>query len=357
MKKDVIQALSGIFPKTVPSKETLNHPGIIKHVSGIDVYEDTAKAFEVAWAKLGIDIHSEMPKENAPRPKVPGGTWEEDGKIYSDYGVYPTSMPIEDESLTGEDVIQTVFNYDTDEDDFDLEDVKKSLCLRNKRFNEAFGDSAVMYHVFYTTLFMWPVVKFGWEPFMTAAALDPDRFDKELWEPWSKISRKYFQVLAAIDEEVVFCHDDLVMTTGPVFSPSFYDKYIFPKYEWIMEPVFEAGKKLVYVCDGNMDIFLERLLEFPIAAIMFENPATPFERVLDTWGEAGRGFIGGISTKLLTDGSAEDVCKHVKEVCKKGGEYPGFIISSCGGLPGNIPLENLLAYFRTRQDMGCGGSI
>jgi hypothetical protein len=32
--------------------------------------------------------------------------------------------------------------------------------------------------------------------------------------------------------------------------------------------------------------------------------------------------------------------------------YPGFIISSCGGLHGNIPMDNLAAYFDARREAG-----
>jgi uroporphyrinogen-III decarboxylase len=86
---------------------------------------------------------------------------------------------------------------------------------------------------------------------------------------------------------------------------------------------------------------------------MVENPATPFERVLETWGKAGRGFIGGISTAILTQGSPETVRQHTREVITRGREYPGFILSSCGGLPGTIPMENMLAYIHTRHELGC----
>jgi hypothetical protein len=218
-----------------------------------------------------------------------------------------------------------------------------------------------MYQLYYTTLFMWPVVTFGWEPFLYAAASDPERFDQRLWGPWAKVSRKHFEALASMEEEVVFCHDDLAMGTGPVFRPAFYEKYIFPRYEWIMQPVVKAGKKLVFVCDGNMDAFLERLLELPISGIMYENPATSYERVLETWGKAGRGFIGGISTQILTHGTPAEVASHTREVIERGREYPGFIVSSCGQLPGNIPMENILAYFETRNELGCpaelGGAV
>ena len=353
MKQDVLDALAGKFPRKIPSKETLNHPGIINYLSNLDVFEDTPHAFDIAWRRLGIDIHVPLMDDNAQRPRVPGGTWEEDGKVYSDYGVYPTSMPAHPK--VGQDVWteDLVFGYDPNQDDFDLSKAISDFRAVNQGFRKHFGDLAVMYDLYYTTLFMWPVMTFEWIPFMLAAASDPQRFDECLWQPWSRISRKHFEVLAACDEEVVFCHDDLAMSDGPVFSPAFLEKYIFSRYEWIMEPVFKAGKKLVFVSDGNIDVLLERLLEFPISAIMVENPATPYQRVLDTWGKAGRGFIGGISTVILTRGTPDEVCQHTRQVIEKGCQYPGFIISSCGGLPGTIPLRNMLAYIRTRSEMGC----
>jgi hypothetical protein len=250
-----------------------------------------------------------------------------------------------------------VFQYDVSRDDFDLEERIASLRKRNGAFRAHFGDRAVMYDLYYTTLFMWPIETFGWEPFLMAAASQPDRFDAALWEPWSHVSRKHFQALAATDEEVIFCHDDIAIGSGPVFGLDFYERHVFSRYEWIMEPVVQAGKKLVFVSDGDLGLFLERLLDFPIAGIMFENPITSFERVLETWGEAGRGFIGGVSTKLLTFGTPDEVAAHTREVIEMGSRYPGFIISSCGQLPGNIPLENMLAYFRTRNKMGIPAQV
>ncbi len=357
MRQDVIDALSGRYPASTPSKESLNHPGIISHVSGMDAFDHTPAAFELAWRKLGIDIHVAKPEHNASRPEVPGGTWVKGNKLYADMGVYPTSMPLEycPEISKSED--DWVFKHDACRDDFDFSQKLSGLKSANDRFRSDFGNQAVMYHLYYTTLFMWPVVKFDWEPFMLAAISQPELFNETLWQPWARISRKNFEVLAAMGEDVVFCHDDLTMSTGPVFPPEFYEKYIFSQYDYIFEPVVKAGKKLVFVCDGNMDIFLERLLEFPIDGIMFENPATPFERVLDTWGRAERGFIGGIETNILTCGTPDEVREHTRSVIEKGREYPGFIISSCGGLHGNIPMENMLAYFAARNAMGISAEL
>lgn len=357
MKQDVLDALSGRFPAKIPGKESLEHPGIIRRVCGFDVWDDSPRAYEIAWRKLGIDVHVAGPTENLPRPKVPGGTWEEDGYRYSDWGVHPTSMPIEHAVGTPKGDDSWMFDYDTSRDDFDLLQATRELRATSMRFVATYGDWAIFYHVYYTTLFMWTVMTFDWGPFMLAAASDPQRFDELLWHPWARISRKHLEVLAALDDPVVFCHDDLSMSMGPVFPPAFYDKYIFPRYEWIMEPVTQAGKKLIFVSDGNIDWFLERLLEFPIAGIMVESPVTPFDRVLRTWGEAGRGFIGGISTALLTFGTPEQVVAHTRETMLKGREYPGFIVATSGGLPGNVPLDNVLAYFRTRSELGCPAEV
>jgi len=384
VKQDIINALSGIFPEKIPSKETLNHPELMKYVSGIDPFEDTPKAFEISWEKLGIDIHVAKPTGNAVRPQEGYSTWQEGNLQFSPLGVYPTSAQIEFCSHIEKGGIDWPFQYDATQDGF-LPDEKRGTVpsaemhatfrpegglagegqqgtieqLREvtSGFNHYFGNKAVQYHVYYTTLFMWPIVKFGWEPFVMAATSDPQRFDKKLWTPWCEASRKYCEVAATLDSEVIFMHDDIVSGMGPIFPPEFYEQYIFPRYNYIFEPLVKAGKKIVYVCDGNLDCFLERLLDFPIDGLQFENPATPCERVLETWGKAGRGFIGGISTELLTNGTPEQVKKHTREVIEAGRKYPGFIISSCGGLHGCIPMENILAYFETRDQIGIPAEI
>lgn len=375
MKIDVLNALSGKFPETIPCKETLNHPGFMEYITGINPFENTPLSFRLSWEKLGIDIHVSLPKTNVRYPEVAEVSWREGRLRLSNMGVYPTSTVEEYCPGMEKSEIDWILKYDTSRDGFleekdegklpeyDLQASFRPECglqgeghlgtikqLRklDREFRLDFGDKAVWYHNYYTTLFMFPVVTFGWESFLLGALSFPVEFDEKLWKPWCELSRKYAEVAATLETEVVFFHDDLVSGTGAYFDMDFYEKYIFSRYNYILEPCVNAGKKIVYICDGNMDVFLERLLQFPIDGLMFENPATSFERVLDTWGKAGRGFIGGISTGILTHGTPEQVKDHTLEVIKAGKEYPGFIISSCGGLHGNIPLENMKAYFSAR---------
>jgi hypothetical protein len=356
VRSDVLAALSGVFPSRIPTKETLNHPGLVRHVSGLDPWDRPAEAFASAWRKLSIDVHVPAPS-SAPRPRVPGGTWEDGGWRYADIGVFPTAVRtvfLPDLDHGRED---WVYGYDPSRDDVDLAAWGAGLAASHAEFQARFGDLAVHYHLYYTTLFMWPIVTFDWEPFLAAAALDPVRFDRHFWQPWAEISRRHVEALVAMGEEVVFVHDDLATSIGPVFAPGFYDRWIFPRYEHILEPAVRAGRKIVFVSDGNIDVFLERLLELPIAGIMYENPATPYGRVLATWGEAGRGFIGGIDTALLSRASPDAVAAHARDTIERGRRFPGFVLSSCGGLYGDVPMENLLAYFRTRDRMGIPAEV
>jgi hypothetical protein len=72
VRRDVIDSLSGVFPSRIPTRETLNHPGLIRRVSGLDPWDRPADAFSEAWWKLSIDVHAAEPA-SAPRPQVPGG--------------------------------------------------------------------------------------------------------------------------------------------------------------------------------------------------------------------------------------------------------------------------------------------
>lgn len=60
---------------------------------------------------------------------------------------------------------------------------------------------------------------------------------------------------------------------------------------------------------------------------------------------------------VLPRGTPEQVVAHTRATMVRGRQCPGFVIPSCGQLPGNIPLENMLAYFRTRDEMGCDAEV
>lgn len=342
----------GRRPATGRSKETLNHPGIIKKATGLDPYTHTAEAYRLAYKRLGIDIVNRVPDEPAPEPTPPGETRDlGNGYVAAHLGVYDTvsrhRFPF--------DSVEEFLSADPDEVDLDyhklMTPVPHSLDPGDiAHRSRLLGDVGVYYYQIYTTLFMWGVEYLGWEVFLLAGAMDPDALDKKLFEPALAESKRLIQTLAEADCPFVFCHDDLADKRGPVFPPAFYDRHIFPRYRELFAPAKEAGKKVVFVADGNMEPFFAKLLEAGVDGVMLENPATNFDRILDAFGD--RIIIGGIETDVLQNGSPDSIRTHVHEVHEKTVDISGFAMSTPGGLHGSIPMENLEAYFDARAEVG-----
>ena len=74
MKQDVLQAyLQKTMPPKRPSKETLNHAGLIFLASGIDPYQNTQAAYMGAYKSLGIDVLNRVPSSHNVRRIVGPG--------------------------------------------------------------------------------------------------------------------------------------------------------------------------------------------------------------------------------------------------------------------------------------------
>ncbi|AQQ70088.1 Uroporphyrinogen decarboxylase (URO-D) [Limihaloglobus sulfuriphilus] len=353
MKSDVNDWALGNAGKIL-SKETLNHPGIISKVSRLDVYGNTPEAYLRAYEALGIDIINRVPAENAPAPAEFAEKRYHPDKPYSftSLGVYDTAFRERFEVSSPEDV------YSLDIDSLRYDDLIVPVphpCSRDDiKFREKLlGGTGMYYPMLYTTLFMWAVETLGWENFMVAAITEPQRFTRHFFEPCAEKSRRIVDEIAEASENpFIFLHDDLADANGPVFPLAWYEDCIFPFYKKIFEPAKRRGKKIIFVADGNMTVFLPRLVELGVDGIMCENPATPLESVMEHFGGSGGYIIGGIDTARLTMSSPDDISLMVQQVYNTTRDCSGFAVSSCGGLHGNIPMENLDAYFDARVRIG-----
>lgn len=349
MKSDVLAMLNGNQQK-IPSKETLNHQALIEFVTGRDVYTQTQEAFLAAYRALGIDIINRVPEKNAPDPLGPGEVRHEKDYDVTYLGVY-NSVCRHRYPFSDPDVL--LAQNDPFEPDYNslITPVPHKLNADEiARKESILGETGCYYYQLYTTLFMWGVEVLGWEVFMTAAMLDPKGFDKKFLEPAFKKSCQLLGILSKVDGPFVFLHDDLADAKGPVFPPVWYEEFIFPRYIELIGMAQNAGKKVIFVADGNMEIFLNRLYELGFDGVMLENPATPMEAILDRF--ADRIIIGGMETSLLTFGKPEEIQRYLGNLKKRILGTTKFVLSSPGGLHGNIPLENLIAYFDARTEFG-----
>ena len=354
MKDDGIKWANQAPVDRIISKETLNHRGLIEMVSGLDVYQNTSEAFIRAYEALGIDIINRVPQANAPQP-TPDGQFRPHKTRpynYSSLGVYDTVMRHSYPCKTVECVWQL------NVDDLLYEDLITPVphpCKRQdiQAREAALGETGLYYPMLYTTLFMWAVEVLGMEVFFLAVAMEPERFHEHFLLPCVAKSKAIVAEMAeATDSPFLFVHDDLASATGPMCHPKWYEDYIFPHYPEIWSPAKRLGKKIIYVADGNMEAFLTQLIKAGVDGLMFENPATSLDAVIEHFGHPGRFLIGGIDTVKLTFGAPDEIRQMVFDLEKKMQNCPGFAISSCGGLHGNIPLANLEAYFDVRAEIG-----
>lgn len=125
---------------------------------------------------------------------------------------------------------------------------------------------------------------------------DPDDIilrQQALGNPAAKKSARIVeQITNSTEFPIIFLHDDLASATGPLFAPEWYDDFLEKYVSW-----------------GNRD------------------------------------FKANI-------GTPEEVKDMVFSLAKIVRGIPGFAIASCGGIHGNIPMDNLEGYFDARVEVG-----
>jgi hypothetical protein len=210
------------------------------------------------------------------------------------------------------------------------------------------GDACLVSGIYYTTLFQYGILAFGWEHFLTAAAAEPKRFAVVL-DQFTELSTMNVADWVDDDCPVLFFHDDIAMTRGLVFSPDWCRRELLPRYDRILQPARDAGKKLVFVSDGNYMDLIDDLFALGVDGVMID-PTNDLRTVID--GHPDAIVIGNADTLLLTHGSPQDVRREVARCVELGKDMPGYFLKASGDLPHTIPMANIGAYFQAKAELG-----
>jgi hypothetical protein len=339
------RALNAIHLKPndrVASQENLDHPAFMREVIGYDPWSNPAQAFIDAYKALDIDWIFGLPKRAIHFNKGETSRQGEDGVRYTEWGLtgsgWREEYPVHD--------IEDVLNYDPR---VLISQEAVNRAIESRRADQAtMGDSALVSGLYYTTLFQFPIMTFGWELFLTAAAAEPERFQRVL-EGFAEVSRFNLTAWANAGFEVMFLHDDVAMERGLVFHPSWYRKRLFPLYESILAPLkSNPNMRVTFVSDGDYTPLLDDLVALGFDGFIINanmNLAEIARRI-------GRDhyLIGNVSTSILTFGTPEDVRREVKRCLDDARPCAGHIIKATADLPHNIPLANMREYFRAVGD-------
>lgn len=200
----------------------------------------------------------------------------------------------------------------------------------------------------YTTLVSGLIEIFGWENLLLAAGTDPAAFGK-LTSRYADWVLQLFEALAEADVPVVMVHDDMVWTSGPIFSPRFYRQFLFPNLKRLLHPLRESGKKIMFTSDGNFSAFIDDIADCGVHGFVME-PMTDMAAIAQKYGKT-HVFIGNADTRVLLSGSREDIRVEVERCMAIGKPYPGFFMAVGNHIPSNTPLESVLYYLRVYEEL------
>jgi len=327
------------IPHTEMSAEWYHCP-LVAAVTGMDIdvdspVEDREKACAAFVAAWNYDVHMAC---YFP-PNAYGDNWTNMGHAeYAQYGrdfERPTECPFKTvsqalaldpwEAFASLDHGQLLRGFN---ESYDWE----------KRFYPGIVPGTGIYH----TLMSGMIAVFGWEMLLTAAGENPEGFGHVVNRYAAWIQRHY-NALADSNAELVWVHDDMVWTEGAFLHPSWYRRYLFPNMKKLFAPLVEAGKKILFVCDGDYTQFAKDVADCGVTGFWFEC-FTDLKYMVETFGQT-HVLIGNGDCRPLTFGTKDDVRAEVQRCMSLGRECPGYFMCINGHMPPNIPVENALHYY------------
>jgi len=359
---DAYLALMGGVPKRIPHYEHLSNPEFEALVTGMDPYRRPRSTRRRLLEIYTIDLGVPVPDDDTPisRPDYTAGAaadaegrltvrWGAGESGHWDWGRQFHSIedvlsyePLKNLDLRDETVMPVVENRDYSLDD----EAFYEQYARGFPWTVVPTDEVAM-AVFYNTLFMWPLLTFGWELFLELAAGHHDELRRLLGD-FAVINRKVFRTFARLPVNVVLCHDDICMASGPVCSPEWLREFIYPYYEEFWVGLHAAGKKVIFMCDGNIDKVADDVVACGADGLISE-PYTDWKKIAAR--HPGKALAGEGDNRVLMQGRRADIEAMVRSMVETARGCPGYFMCVGNHIPWNIPPASVKLYFGLCRDL------
>lgn len=201
--------------------------------------------------------------------------------------------------------------------------------------------------------------EFGYVAFLSACALYPEAVGK-IW--WAKglASRECAKILVKLYKDydlvpVMFCGEDVCNNQGPMVAPEFLRQYYFPVVQRIIEPLVDAGVRLIHHCDGDVRAVVKDFMRIGFSGLQgfqYELGVDPYElrQLRGPRGEELLFFAGLSVTRTLPFGTPEDVQDEVDYLvdCTDGGKGMFLFTANVTGV--EVPPANIRsAYLHIKE--------
>jgi len=239
--------------------------------------------------------------------------------------------------------LEQVLAFDAVEE-YGLPDLDQLVAYYEGLYQSGQGqrDDALFTGGYYRTLISGAIQTFGWERLLEAAAYQ-EKFERVL-DGFFRLSLHHYQAWARTSIKVFICHDDMVWSSGPFMHPDFYRRAIFPRYERLWRVLKEAGKKVLFCCDGQWTEFLGDVAAAGADGFIFE-PLTSFDAAAQKFGKTHVLVGSKVDCRTLTFGSPGQIRAEIDSSLAVGRDCPGWIFAVGNHIAPNVPLDNALLYF------------
>ena len=213
---------------------------------------------------------------------------------------------------------------------FEVERIGPKMLAEMKRLYSEATQTGFPIPWHYSTAVTRATIEFGWEPFLLAAAVGPDRFG----EICARFGEASLAVAAGWMEiegvELIVIHDDIAATRGLILSPDWYRRYIFPLHGKIYDAIHEAGRKALYICDGNYMEVLDDILELGVDGLYIESTSMDPAEFMRRAGP-DKLYMVKSNTRNIDWGGPEDVRGEILKLRDLHRDYPGMMMYRGGG--------------------------
>jgi hypothetical protein len=347
MADDIFNTFMGRGPKKIIHWEHWSCPDGETYLTGINAY-DHPRLCRERLAELYPQLNLPVPETDDPLPKPEDqedkgwGRWG--GEYRSNWQQHDAShrfeslddmlkfSPLEQADFTGWNVVM--------DGDYSSEEV---IYERYRaQFPAEWGDQAPAGSsastFFYNTMFMWPMLVFGYENFMLLC-LEPE-FER-IMDEFAEINRRVFRAFSRLPVNFVTCHDDIVLANGPVVSPKWMHKYIFPRYEEYWDMLKSAGKEVIFMVDGCVDVFVDDVMACGARGIISE-PFTDYKAIARKYENC---FIAGEGdNRVLMRNDPDEIRAMVESMVETGRMSGGYMMCIGNHIPFNVNPEGIKRY-------------
>ena len=344
---DKYLAFMGMAPKKIPHWEHWSNPDAETYLTGIDYY-DHPRLCRQKLAELYPQLGLGIPANDDPRPRpveddvanhrVRWGdgqtaTWEHGAAFKDEDNVFSFS-PLEHGDFSDMPSVVEAADFSS----YEVIENRYKKQFGEENFGKPAPEGSTASVGFYNTTFMWPLLTFGWDLFLETC-LD-ERFER-IMEEFAEINRRVFKVFSKLPVNFVVCHDDIVNSRGPICSPEWMHKYVFPRYEEYWSMVRATGKRVIFMVDGNVDRYADDIFACGASGIISE-PYTDYKAIAKKHKDC---FLAGEGdNRILSTCDKDLIHKMVDSMVETAGLTGGYMMCIGNHIPWNVPGEGIKYY-------------